>query len=41
MGVLVAVDATGDGLVVFVTLPVHPVTNTVANIIVIINIIKS
>ena len=39
--VFAAVDVADEGLVVFVTPPVHPATNTVANTIVIMNITKS
>ncbi|MGB8310663.1 MAG: hypothetical protein WCE81_02220, partial [Halobacteriota archaeon] len=38
--VFAAVDVADEGLVVFVTPPVHPATNTVANTIVIMNITK-
>lgn len=39
--VFVAVDVADEGLVVFVTPPVHPATNTVASTIVIMNTTKS
>ena len=38
---VVAVDAAGDGLEVFSTFSVHPVTNTVANTLVIIKMVKN
>jgi hypothetical protein len=39
--VVVAFDAAGDGLEVFVTFSVHPATNTVANALVTINRINN
>jgi hypothetical protein len=39
--VVVAVDVAGEGLAVFVVPPVHPATNTVANRMVTINMIKN
>jgi hypothetical protein len=41
VGVVVAVDVIGEGLVVFVVRPAHPATNTVANTLITINMIKN
>jgi len=41
LDVVVAVDVVGEVLVVFVIPPVHPATNTVANTIITINMIKN